>query len=104
MSKVFVDSDGQHFLATCESFSNRDIVGLVPGAKWRENRGHWEMPLTWASAKQLRSLLGEDLELSEAAIDWGYDEFTKRIQPCMMLRDLLNPGKPYPTGYDERLY
>lgn len=101
---VKADTDGHHIHATCESFANRDIVSLVSGAKWRENRGHWELPLTWAAAKQIRNLLGDDLELSDALIDWGFEEYKNRIEPCMALRDLLNPGKPYPVEFDQRLY
>src|ERR1700747_1132222 len=101
---VTIDTDGQFIFATCESFSNRDLVALVPGAKWRANHGHWEIPLTWAACKQLRSLLGEDLEVGDNLAEWGYQEYQTRIQPCMQVRDLLNPGIPYPGIFDRRMY
>lgn len=44
---VSADILNNKIVVTCESFSNRDVVGLVPGAKWRETHGHWECPLTW---------------------------------------------------------
>lgn len=101
---VNIDTDGNKIYATCESFSNRDFIGLVGGAKWRENEGHWELNLSWASCKQLRSLLGDDLVLSDAMVKWGFDEYQNRIRPCMELRDLLNPGQPYPLEFDRRMY
>jgi SNF2 family DNA or RNA helicase len=104
---VTIDTDGHKIFATCETFSNRDIVGLVPGAKWREAHSHWEIPLTWAAAKQLRSLLGENLELTDAMVEWGYEEYNSRIEPCMLLRGVLDPSD-YPEldygKYDPRLY
>lgn len=100
---VRVDTDGRRIFATCNSFSNRDYVALVPGAKWREANGHWEIPLTWASAKQLRSLFGEDLVIGDDLIDWGYEQYQNRIEPCMRLRDCLTPDN-YPGNIDPRLY
>lgn len=91
-------------IVTCESFADKDVVGLVPGAKWREARSCWELNATWASAKQLRSHFADDLELSDELIEWGFEEYKNRIEPCMSLRDLLNPGKPYPSFFDERMY
>lgn len=88
---VTADTDGNSLFVTCESFSDQDIVGLVPGSKWRANHGHWELNLTWASVKQLRNLFGEQLELSENLIDWGFDEIKNRIEPCMELRDMVQP-------------
>lgn len=102
--KVRADTDGQSIWVECDSFSNRDYVALVPGAKWRANDGLWQLNLTWASCKALRSLFGENLELGDALIQWGINENQSRIVPCMSLRDVLNPGKPYPMEFDDRLY
>ncbi len=106
MSSIFVDTDGENLFVTCESFAERDWVALVPGAKWRPTRGHWELNLTWASCKQLRSIFGEDLELRDSVIEWGTQELEKRIQPCMNLRNLLNPSDlgTDASNLDPRLY
>lgn len=89
LETVEVDTDGEKIYAHCRSFSNKDMVGLVPGSKWREAHGHWELPLTWPCVKQLRSIFGENLEVGDALVDWGYEELNNRINPCMKLRDLL---------------
>lgn len=99
---VKIDTDGRRIYATCESFSNRDLVALVTGAKWRVGPAHWEMPLTWAACKQIRSLLGEDLEIGDDLIDWGYEEYQNRIEPCMRMRDVLVPEDR--TGFDPKMY
>lgn len=104
MSEILADTDGITISVFCSDFASRDLVSLVPGSKWREARSCWELNLTWSSAKQLRSLFGDDLELSDALADWGYEEYKNRIEPCMALRGLLNPGKPYPVEFDQRLY
>lgn len=101
---VTATTDFQKIYVTCESFSNRDYVALVPGAKWREAHGHWELNLTWASCKQLRALFGDNLYLDDTVIDWGTQELENRIQPCMAVRDQLNPGVPYPGIFDKRMY
>lgn len=97
-------TDGEIIYTGQCSFSNRDLVGLVPGAKWRENDSRWELPLTWAAVKQLRSTFGDNLEIDDGLVDWGYGELHNRVTPCMMLRDLLNPGIPYPSDFDPSLY
>lgn len=101
---VHAETDGTKIIVTCDSFSNRDYVGLIPGAKWREDEGHWDLNLTWASCKQLRSTFGEDLELGDFLVQWGFHESKSRVQPCMSLRGVLNPGQPYPVEFDQRLY
>ncbi len=99
-------TDFDKLYVTCESFSNRDLVALVPGAKWRSNDFRWELNLTWASCKQLRSIFGEDLFLEDSIIEWAIQELETRIQPCMQLRDCLNPSDlgTDVSNLDARLY
>lgn len=78
----------------CRYFADRDYVSLVPGAKWREADGRWELPLTWAACKQLRSIFGDKLEVDDSLIDWASTELHSRIEPCMILRDLLELKDP----------
>lgn len=103
---VTARTDLEHLYVTCDSFSNRDLVALVPGAKWRANHGHWELNLTWASCKQLRSIFGEELILDDTVIEWAERELELRINPCMELRNCLNPSDLGidPSSLDPRLY
>lgn len=101
---VVADTDGRKIYVTCKSILDKDLVSLVPGAKWRENQSHYELNLTWASAKQLRAIFKNNLEVTDTLADWGYEELQSRVQPCMALRDLLNPGQPYPNTFHESLY
>lgn len=100
---ITVTTDFNKLYVTTESFSQRDMVALVPGAKWRETHSHWELNLTWASAKQLRSIFGEDLHLDDTVIEWGHDEWNNRVAPSLELRDQLNPTER-PKNLDPRLY
>lgn len=103
---VIARTDFDKIYVTCSSISNRDLVALVPGAKWRGNHGHWELNLTWASCKQLRSIFGEDLDLDDTVIDWATQELENRIYPCMELRNCLTPSDLGPDygKLDSRLY
>lgn len=96
---VVASTDFDKLYIVCNTVSNRDLVALVPGAKWRENRGHWELNLTWASCKQLRSTFGEALFLDDTVIDWATQELESRITPCMELRNCLYPSD---LGIDTR--
>lgn len=87
---VRADTDGTSIYVTSDSFAHRDMVSLVGGAKWKANEGRWVLPLTFASCKQLRSILGDNLELGQALIEWGFEELNNRVTPCMLLRDLLS--------------
>lgn len=104
MPEVNVELGNNRLIVTCEGIAERDMVGLVPGAKWRANHGHWELNLTWASCKQLRSTFGDDLILSDEVIEWGWNENMNRIQPCMDMRDMLTPKDGCLTNIDKRLY
>lgn len=88
---VTVTTDGQSLFVTCDSFADLDLVGLVPGSKWRANHGHWELNLTWSSCKQLRNIFDDQLVLDESVIDWASTELENRINPCMELRDMVQP-------------
>lgn len=103
---VTARTDFDKLYVTCDTISNRDLVALVPGAKWRGNHGHWELNLTWASCKQLRSIFGDDLELDQTIIDWANEEIGNRIYPCMELRNCLTPSDLGPDygKLDPKLY
>lgn len=103
---VTASTDFNKIYVACATISNRDLVALVPGAKWREGRGHWELNLTWASCKQLRNTFGEDLFLDDSIIEWATKELENRIQPCLELRNCLNPSDLgiNPSSLDPRLY
>lgn len=85
---------------TAKSFSGRNMVALIPGAKWKN--GHWELPVTFAACKQLRYTFGEDIEFSDELIEWGWIEVNSRINPSLELRSSL--GSDNPENYDKRLY
>jgi SNF2 family DNA or RNA helicase len=103
---VTATTDFEKLYVTCDTIANRDLVALVPGAKWRDGHSHWELNLTWASCKQLRSIFGEDLFLDDTVIDWGTEELNNRIVPCMELRNCLNPSDLGidASNFDPRLY
>lgn len=89
---VTATTDFDKLYVTCDSNSNKDLVALVAGAKWRRDDNRWELNLTWASCKQLRAIFGDNLELDDSIIEWATQELENRINPCLVLRDGLFPS------------
>lgn len=68
---------------------DRDLVGLIPGSKWISRENHWTTRISWAAAKQLRSLFGDRLEIGDELYKWGVRELESRVGPSMALRQSL---------------
>lgn len=63
---------------------DKDLIRLVPGAKWRNER--WECRLTWSTCKALRGILGENLEIGDRLYEWASEEYSSRVGPCLEMR------------------
>jgi len=78
-------------------WNERDLVKLIPGARWHTERKLWHVPLTWVACLQLRGVFRERLTVGSALIEWSTGVFLDRIEPAQMLRSLSKPH-----SYDER--
>lgn len=90
-ASVVARTDGESIFVECSNIGDRDLVGLIPGSKWRANHGHWELNLTWSSCKALRATFGDSLLIDDTLVEWAVDEMDSRVTPCMEIRDLLHP-------------
>lgn len=81
------------------SYSDKDRIRTIPGARWSKDTGRWSIPLSWAAAKQLRSTFGSRLVIGEALLAWGKNEYESRVLPSIQIREQLD----YPIGIDKLL-
>lgn len=58
----------------------------IPGARWDKDDLCVTTPLTFAACKQLRGILGEELEIGDELYKWAVAENENRIDPCNALR------------------
>lgn len=69
------------------SFSDKDLLLTIPGAKWNRDEYFVHVPATFAACKQLRSIMGERLDIGDNLYKWAMKEIQTRINPCLLLRD-----------------
>lgn len=84
--------DGRIFVQT--QWNERDLVKLVPGARWHTERKLWHVPLSWAACLQLRGVFGERLTVGTELLNWSYVEHRDRVEPALRLRSLTKPEDP----------
>lgn len=70
-------------------FDTKDRLLTLPGARYNKDEGVCELKLSYASCKQLRAILGDDLEIGDELFKWASDEVDRRIIPCLELRQKM---------------
>ena len=69
-------------------FREKNIVKQLPGVRWDREINAWVAPLTWASVWQLRGVFERySLEIEDNLVAWVHEEYTRRIEPVLALRD-----------------
>lgn len=86
--------DGRIFVQT--NWNERDLVKLIPGARWHTERKLWHIPLTWPACLQLRAIFKETVTVGETLAEWSFHEHRTRVAPALRLRDLIKPEKSWP--------
>lgn len=77
----------------------KDMLRQVPGMRWHRSTNTWRTPLSWGAALAARSILGNTMELSPSALEWGQQELTWRTYSESLKKEEW-PDEPY--GYQER--
>lgn len=98
----YPDARGLRIDVACE-FRDKEIIKLVPGAKWDTDAHTWWCPVSWASCVQLRGVFSTDLQVGAALAAWSQNELDTRIRPCLALRtaadvtglEIFTELKPY---------
>lgn len=87
--------DDRIFVQT--QWNERDLVKLVPGARWHIERKLWHVPLSWAACLQLRGVFGERLTVGQELTNWAISEHRERVAPALAARSLTRLNDP-PLG------
>ncbi len=82
-------------------YREKEMVKMVPGARWDKAASVWYVALSWAGCVQLRAVFGDSLQVGVNLAQWAQEEHTRRIDPCLALRraedaDLPMFGALYP--------
>lgn len=68
----------------------KDLVKMIPGAKWNATDRTWTIPVSWSSCKVLRGVFQNTLTVGDNLAKWAWDELNTRINPCLELREALD--------------
>jgi SNF2 family DNA or RNA helicase len=71
------------------TYADRYLIRQLPGATYNGDSQTWRVPLSWPACITLRGLFEWDLDVGDQLADWARQEFATRIEPAMMLRNLL---------------
>jgi SNF2 family DNA or RNA helicase len=82
---AFAEVDGDRILVQT-TWSEKDVVRQVPGARWNAHAKVWHTPLSWASCLILRGVFGPDLNIGPALDAWAAEEIRTRVAPANALR------------------
>ena len=76
-------------IAIWTEFRERDLIKMVPGAKWNATERYWHAPAAWSTCKVLRGVFGEQLTVGEALATWAWETVNNVINPSLELRIAL---------------
>lgn len=100
---VQVERSGEKIVVQA-NHRDRELMGLVPGARWDRDSRLWRTPLSWAACLQLRGVFKERLQIGPELNAWARDEYVQRVEPCLRLRDaddVAGWDEPNLTGYQK---
>lgn len=98
---AYAERWGDDKISIHTEYREREIVKMVPGAKWNSEHRTWYCPLSWAACVQLRGVFGSALEVGPSLAEYG--QFEKvRVDECLMLRAAEDADvvEQVPTLYD----
>lgn len=96
--KVDVYDDTRILITSNNAFRDKELIKMLPGAKYDIHEHRWFAPLTWTVCLQLRGIFGDRLQIGDDLIKWAQAERANRVDPAIELRHAWDA-----TG-DEDLY
>lgn len=91
MPHADLDESGRS-IHVATTYADRQLMLMVPGARFHKPSDGWLVPRSWAACVTLRGLFGEKLTVGPELISWSNQEHTRRIQPALAMRDQLHPS------------
>lgn len=79
--------DDEHIVITSDlPLRDKDRILTLPGARYDSRQHRFLAPLTWASARMLAGVFGDQLQVHDRLREWKDVEWTTRIWPSLTLR------------------
>ena len=80
--------DDEHIvIASTLPMRDKDRILTLPGARYDTKQHRFLAPLTWATARMLHGVFGDQLDVSEKLQEWKQHEWETRVWPSKALRE-----------------
>lgn len=76
-------------LTVSAQWTEKELIKAIPGSRWNAKLKLWTLPDAWASFVTAKGILGDTLTYSEPVIERLWDEHRARVEPSLVMRDLL---------------
>lgn len=83
---VEVYDDRRILITSGDPFRDKELIKMLPGARYDVHEHRWFAPLTWPTCLQLRGVFGDRLQIGPGLVEWSNSEWNNRVQPAMELR------------------
>lgn len=84
--KVDVYDDARILITSSNPFRDKELIKMLPGARYDIHEHRWFAPLTWTVCLQLRGIFGDRLAIGDDLIKWAQAERAARVDPAIALR------------------
>jgi SNF2 family DNA or RNA helicase len=74
------------------SWSEKDLIKTIPGARWDPRDKMWTLPLSWSSLVISKGVFAGNLTYDEKLIEWGNEYFHDVVEPQLRRRLEVEPS------------
>lgn len=96
-----MDYDNDVVTITSE-WTEKELIKSIPGSRWNASLKKWTVPDAWSSFVTAKGVLDNRLTFSADITKRLWDEHHKRIEPALLLREMLSSEVGHTM--DSRLY
>ena len=86
-ARVDIDQNGRQIRIDAD-WRYKELCKSIPGATWSTTEKVWKVPLSWSTCLALRSTFRDELQISDALVNWAAAERARRVDPANALRDV----------------
>jgi len=83
---VHLSRRGDDGLTIKSEFADRYVIRELPGCNHHKPSDTWRAPLSWGTLVMLRGAFGDNLTYDQDVLDWAWNEYDTRVEPCMRKR------------------
>lgn len=79
-----------HEIVVRTEYRDKDLIRMVPGARYDVQRHVWEVPLSWSGCLTLRGLFRDRLEIGPQLSAWAWTHRNEIVAPALQMRTQLD--------------